>query len=322
MWLIWFIIKLPFLLLYYLVMGIWMICEIIINNRSMGKSKKNRFQERYLSSFTIVSSNQVGNYAPLNISKSLISNIYLDGIKVDIKRIQSNKIHCEDDWYDTKFDILLYYEGIVINHKNKYYFLPFNNTTKCSMEKICNKVVISKDPIMRLEQMLDRDYRYKATHYYTKDGELDRRYGADKYKDEFYLFSGEYDTYIKSGIVEIRLTQNLEPIYKIYKCIYYQLNKQIPSMNDMTEPSDSVILLTSADRKKIKEFLSYDVSKMKLEAKKIFNHIIEQSKQRYLDTCGRASEIVWSSGIDKADEDFENDWDEFQGIMEDWDDEK
>ena len=241
---LWCIIKYVFGGVFYL---IWW----IVSSISDKKRDRKEFIENYLDTFSSISSNLVDSYTPLKIDKDSIKEIRIDGLgKVDIEKAKINKgvftIHCKKaGWYDAKYDILLYQEGVVVKFNSQYYLRAFNNNDVCHIDKVYKEVDLSFiDPIKRLKQILEKDYRYKAGHYYTKNGNIDRRY-MNKYKDEFYVFNGEYKAYIAGGGIEISLLPNLKSVYKVFKDNFYQLNKEIPSLEDMiSEPSGSVALLT------------------------------------------------------------------------------
>lgn len=313
LWLIWFIIKIPFLLLYYLGIGIVYIIILIVETRS-----NNKEFESYLSSLTQVNLDTICNYTPLKIGKGLIKKTELEvklswGGYIKTKTRIKNEmlfLYCKSSFYNARFLVSLYNEGVIIKFKRKYYLVPFEKTI-CTIDKLYKETDLEFDPIIRLKQIVENDIRYyyheqfvkelDDTRHYTKNGELDKRYSKQNqqdggklynYTEEFYLFSGKYSTTIQCGIVKICFIQDMESAYEIAKEIFCQLNKEIPILTDMiSEPSDTVALLTPADKKEVIKFLSQgsEIGNdfMELDAEELYDRIIEQRKKRFVRRKGK-----------------------------------
>lgn len=289
---LWFIIKLPFEALADI---IWDIRFSFSDKRKERKLNQKLFKERYLKTFSSISSKEVNRYTPLKIDIGSIKKISIDNSEVDIEKSLINDkgvitFHCEKEWYKAKYDIFLYQEGVVIKYNRKYYFRAFDYDNICCLNKVYEEVSWilenSLSPIERLKQISENDYRYRITRYYTKKGELDKRY-LDKYKWHFYVWTGVCTVYIKCGYVEISLIPtDLNSVYKILKDNFYQTNKEIPSLEDtLPEPSWCDALLTSDDRSLINEFLLSDGDKEDAAiAQEIYTEIIRRCLKRYVGT--------------------------------------
>ena len=278
---IWFLIKLPFYILYYLGLGIWLLVEWIIENSSSNK--------KIVSSIgTLTEEETLNKLTPLIISKDLINYFQIGNESVTIKDLKNNNgilnYKCQESSNSKKMTITLYKEGVAIAFRRKCYFTPFDSNTNCVVYKKYKEVELDHfDPISFMKKVVDSDYFYyfsksltsytADTRHYTKEGKLDKRYskqnlqtgGAHYSATERFYKSDGYDMYIKVGKIKINLSSNQEAVYDLFKIIYSQIGKQIPLFTKLIKDSPYykvIPLLTEEDRENIRTLLNKPVNEV------------------------------------------------------------
>ena len=155
---IWFLIKLPFYILYYLGLGIWLLVEWIIENSSSNK--------KIVSSIgTLTEEETLNKLTPLIISKDLINYFQIGDESVTIKDLKNNNgilnYKCQESSNSKKMTITLYKEGVAIAFRRKCYFTPFDSNTNCVVYKKYKEVELDHfDPISFMKKVVDSDYFY------------------------------------------------------------------------------------------------------------------------------------------------------------------